>query len=105
MYLGAGWNIVKDFSIGANVGFVWGDYSHTIQAAFNDNNVNQFRRVYSADISTYKIDFGAQYSKLLSKKDLMTVGASYTWPGITTTNGKWDLITLSSCGRTQNSRN
>ena len=78
VYLGAGWNIVKDFSIGANVGFVWGDYSHTIQAAFNDNNVNQFRRVYSADISTYKIDFGAQYSKLLSKKDLMTVGASYT---------------------------
>ena len=78
VYLGAGWNVFKDFSIGANVGFVWGDYSHTIQAAFSDNNVNQFRRVYSADISTYKIDFGAQYSRLVSKKDLVTLGASYT---------------------------
>lgn len=78
IYLGAGWEVVKNFSIGANAGFVWGDYSHSIQAAFSDNNVNQYRRVYSADIATYKIDFGAQYSKLLSKKDMLTVGASYS---------------------------
>lgn len=78
VYLGTGWEIVKNLSIGANVGYVWGDYTHTIQAAFSDNNVNQYRRVYSADISTYKVDFGAQYSKLLTKKDLLTVGATYS---------------------------
>lgn len=78
VYLGAGWQMFKNFSIGANVGYVWGDYTHTIHAKFDDNNVNQLRRVYTADISTYKVDFGAQYSKTLSKKDLLTVGASYS---------------------------
>lgn len=78
VYIGAGWNAVKDFSIGLNIGYLWGDYTHTIQAAFSDNNVSQFRRVYSADISTYKLDIGAQYSKLLSKKDLLTAGLTYS---------------------------
>lgn len=78
VYLGAGWKIMKNLSIGANAGFVWGDYTHSIQAAFDDNDVNQYRRVYSADIATYKIDFGAQYWTLLSKKDYLALGATYS---------------------------
>jgi plastocyanin len=78
IYLGAGWRMFKNFSVGANVGFVWGDYSHTIQAVFSDNNVYQYRRAYTADIATYKIDFGAQYNTLVSKKDMLTFGATYS---------------------------
>lgn len=78
VYVGLGWKFAKNFSIGANAGYLWGDYNHSVKASFSDTNIRQYARVYSADISTYKIDFGAQFDQLLSKYDLLTIGATYS---------------------------
>lgn len=78
VYLGVGWKLARNFSLGANAGFLWGDYSHNVRASFSDANIRQYARVYSADISTFKLDFGAQYDQLLSKHDLLTIGATYS---------------------------
>jgi hypothetical protein len=76
--LGAGWKMMRNLSLGVNAGLVWGDYNHTIQAAFSDNNVRQTRRVYEANITTYNVDLGLQYFRKVTPKDLLSFGATYT---------------------------
>ena len=78
VYVGLGWKFAKNFSIGANAGYLWGDYNQSVKDSFSDNNIRQYARVFSADISTYKLDFGAQFDQLLSKYDLLTIGATYS---------------------------
>lgn len=82
IYLGAGWNPFAKLSIGANVSYLWGEYQHsmvqtfyeggTISAAYNSQN-----STYTADINSYKIDFGVQYPIRLSETDWLTLGATY----------------------------
>lgn len=79
-YIGAGWKPIGDLSIGANVSFIWGNYSHSVVQTFKEgssvsSNYSQMFKIYSADIRTYKIDLGVQYPITLSKQDWLTVGA------------------------------
>ncbi|MCM1107715.1 MAG: hypothetical protein NC388_01535 [Clostridium sp.] len=74
-YLGIGWSPVKNFSIGANVGYLWGDYNHSIIQTLSTGG-NGLNRLYKADIHTYKLDFGIQYRIPLHKKNTLTVGAT-----------------------------
>lgn len=77
-YFGVGWKFAKNISAGANFGYLWGDYSHSVQASFSDADIRQYARVYSADISTYNLDLGVQYDQPLSRNDLLTFGAAYS---------------------------
>ncbi len=76
-YLGVGWSPFKNFSIGANVGYLWGDMTHTVMASFSDADIASRRRQYTADIRTYKVDFGLQYVQRLNKKNTLTLGLTY----------------------------
>ena len=67
---------VGNLSAGFNVGYLWGGYTHNI-ALTSSTAVNSLSKKYASDISSYVLDFGLQYSLRLSKKDQVTVGATY----------------------------
>jgi hypothetical protein len=63
-------------SAGFNVGYLWGGYTHNIVLA-SSTSVNTLSKKYEADVSNYDLSFGLQYNLRLSKKDRLTVGATY----------------------------
>lgn len=75
-----GWEILKNFSLGANVSYFWGNYERAITNEYNVSTVNTLRKYYTASVNNYKLDFGAQYTLPLSKKDRLTVGLTFS-PG------------------------
>ena len=77
VYAGVGWRPFKPLSVGVNAGYLWGDMTHTIMASFSDASIASRRRQYTADIRTYKIDFGLQYEQRLGKADWLTLGLTY----------------------------
>ncbi|MBO5133596.1 MAG: outer membrane protein transport protein [Bacteroidaceae bacterium] len=77
VYFGVGWRPAKYISIGANVGYLWGDLSHTVLTSFSDANIQSLRRHYETDMRTYKADFGLLYHQPLNKKNNLLVGLTY----------------------------
>ena len=77
VFLGAGWRILKPISIGVNGSFLFGDYTHTSKMAFSETAAYSMVRGYDANISTWAVDFGLQYIQPISKKDKITLGATY----------------------------
>lgn len=78
VYLGAGWQPLKGFSLGANIGYLWGDYTRTVVNSYSNTYANSLTKRYTAEVRNYKLDFGVQYSARLSKKDELTLGATYS---------------------------
>lgn len=78
MYVGAGWMPIKNISIGANIGYFWGSYNKNVVNAYSDENVNTIGRYYSAELRSYKLDLGLQYTLPLGKNDKINIGATYS---------------------------
>ncbi|MBR1469266.1 MAG: hypothetical protein IJ605_04055 [Prevotella sp.] len=76
-YLGLGWEPIKGISFGVNGGYLWGGYDRTVSNSYSDSHVNTLSKTYSASVRNYKLDFGLQLSARLSKKDQITLGATY----------------------------
>lgn len=79
-YMGIGWQPFRNFSIGTNIGYLWGKYSHSIsQKLYNgtslDANASNLSRQFSSDIASYKIDFGIQYKINVNKENQIILGA------------------------------
>ena len=82
VYVGLGWNPFADFSVGANFGYVWGNYAQNITQTFYEDGTatsasNGLRRQIEADLSSYKIDIGVQYPIKIGKNDVLTPGITY----------------------------
>jgi hypothetical protein len=75
-FVGAGWRVTKNLSLGVNVSYFWGKYTKTIQMSTNETGANVETRSYSTSVSNYKLDFGAQWQQPLNDKDLLTIGAT-----------------------------
>ena len=80
IYVGAGWEPFKGFSFGANVSYLWGSYTRSVTNSYTDNYINTLSKYYTASTHSYKLDFGVQYTTKISKKDMLTVGLTYS-PG------------------------
>lgn len=80
VYLGAGYSPFKGFSFGANVSYFWGKYDRKVVNAMSSSAVSTLMRNYYAQVSSYKLDFGVQYTHQIAKKDWLTVGATFS-PG------------------------
>lgn len=80
VFLGAGWEPVERFSIGANVAFMWGNITREVASTFTDSYVNYIYKNYSQKVKTYKLSFAAQYTHPINRDDNMTVGVTVT-PG------------------------
>lgn len=76
-YLGLGWEVFKGFSLGVNGAYLWGDYDRSIINSYSDNSVNTLSKYYTANVNSYKVDFGAQITIPFSKKSSMTIGVDY----------------------------
>lgn len=80
-FVGLGWKPFANFSIGGNISILWGGYSHMMMQNFTvdnstSNHFDSFNFIQSAEVLTYKLDFGAQYAFRVSPKDWLTVGAT-----------------------------
>lgn len=80
VYGGLGWSPVKGFSFGVNFGYLWGNMDRTMSLSFSDSYINTRYRNYSAEVKSYSITAGAQYTFNVSKTDAFTLGATFT-PG------------------------
>ncbi|HCN53544.1 MAG TPA: hypothetical protein DIS88_07030 [Prevotella sp.] len=78
VYLGAGWEPFKGFSFGANFGYLWGTENRSLVTSFSETYANTLSKYYTVDVRSYNLNVGAQYTAKLSKKDALTVGATYT---------------------------
>ena len=75
-FLGLGWEIVKGFSLGANISYFWGRYNKSINSLLNDSYANTLTKTYSTEVSTWKLDLGAQWTTQLNANDRLTIGAT-----------------------------
>ncbi len=80
IYLGLGWMPIKGLAVGVNGSYLWGNYSRSITNSYTDAYANTLSRQYTATVNSYKVDFGAQYTARLSKKDELTLGVTFS-PG------------------------
>lgn len=80
VYAGIGWAPIKPLSLGVNLGYLWGDIEHksvmNVSGTTNSSTPNT-RQTYSADIRTYKVDFGLQYEQRINSKNKLTLGVTY----------------------------
>ena len=76
VFLGAGWRLTKNLSLGANVSYLWGQYSKSISMTTNETSANTETRVYTTSVSSYKLDFGAQWQQPVGENDVLTIGAT-----------------------------
>lgn len=81
LYLGAGFKILKNLSIGANISYLWGNISRRRDQTFSSNsNIMPLTTVYGTEVTSYKLDFGAQYTQQFGKKHSATLGVVFS-PG------------------------
>jgi len=73
-YFGAGWEFLDGLSVGANVSYVWGEISRTTTNSYSDAYVNTLSKYYTADVNSYRLDFGLQYDLKLNRKNALTIG-------------------------------
>ena len=76
LFVGAGWQVTKNLSLGFNFSYFWGNYSKDIQMNTNETSANVETMTYEASISSYKLDFGAQWQQPLNDNNLLTIGAT-----------------------------
>ncbi len=81
-YIGAGWQPFKGFSIGANVGILWGSLYHQLTQSFEENgttNTTSFsslRTYYYTSVLSWKGDVALQGQIRLNENDFLTLGAT-----------------------------
>ena len=80
-FMGVGWEPFKGFSIGANIGLLWGTINHEIATTYLQNNTTttndgDLTTVYDASLLTWKADVGVQYQTLLNATNRLTLGAT-----------------------------
>lgn len=81
LYLGAGFKIFKNLSVGANISYLWGDVTRQRYSQFpNYSQAMSTSTTSNVSLKSYKLDFGMQYTQQLGKKHAMTLGAVFS-PG------------------------
>lgn len=78
VFMGVGYKLFPNLSVGTNLSYLFGNFSHKITANFSDATQFPLARTYYAEISDIKLDFGAQYTMRFASKDQMTFGATYS---------------------------
>lgn len=106
LYLGAGFKILKNLSVGANISYLWGDITRSSQMTFPYSSSKY--AIYTESnvaIKSYKLDFGAQYTHQFGKKHRATLGVVFS-PGHDLNNDAQVLTQVGSesTGATVNSK-
>ena len=78
IFMGLGYNVFKNLSVGANFSYLYGDIKHNVTTTFNQADAYSSVRVHTISINSYKVDLGLQYTYNLKKKHAFTLGAIYS---------------------------
>ncbi len=86
IYVGAGYQLLSGktknerdwgLSVGANVSYLWGDYSRAMLNTYSETYANNLYKCYSAEVRSYMIDLGVQYYRQLDNDNQITIGATF----------------------------
>lgn len=80
IYLGAGFNILRNLAVGVNASYIWGDIDRQTNVTFPGNSSTNYSYVgqESMSVSDFKFDFGLQYSQRFGRKNVVTLGAVFS---------------------------
>ena len=78
VYVGLGYKIFKNLSVGVNFSYLFGEISHSITTTFNNSNAFSSVRTDMIDVSDYKLDLGLQYTQAFGEKHSVNLGAVYS---------------------------
>ena len=73
---GIGFKILDNLSVGANIGYLYGDIDYQTLATLS-NGGDQTTTYNNISINSYMANFGLQYTQKLSKTDKVTLGLVY----------------------------
>ena len=91
LYLGAGFKIIKNLSVGANFSYLWGDITRTAAETFpSSSSVFPITIQSNVAVKSYKLDFGAQYTHQFGKKHVATLGVVFS-PGHDLNNDAYEV--------------
>lgn len=106
LYLGAGFKIIKNLSVGANISYLWGDITRSSNLSFPLAS-SKFPVYIQSNVAvkSYKLDFGAQYTHQFGKKHVATFGIVFS-PGHDLSNDAYETTQIgsSSTGATSTTR-
>ncbi len=74
LFGGLGWAPFKNLSIGANIGYLWGNYTHNSTVTFTETTIQALRRYYMGELSTYSLNFGVQFTQPIGKQTSINIG-------------------------------
>lgn len=77
VYAGIGYSPIRPLALGVNLGYLWGTMSHSALTSYSLSTVQPLRRAYDAEVRSYTLDAGLQYSHRLNRKHLFTLGLTY----------------------------
>jgi hypothetical protein len=75
-FLGTGYSPFKGFSVGANLKYTFGVLTNTMTTSYTTSGYNNEQNYYYLFLNIPSIDLGLQYDLKLSKKSMLTIGAS-----------------------------
>ena len=78
VYVGVGYKILKNLSLGVNFSYLFGEISHSIATSFNNSNAFSSVRTDKITVSDYKLDLGMQFIQKLGEKHVVNLGAVYS---------------------------
>lgn len=79
VFVGLGYNVFKNLSVGANISYLYGDIKHTVSTSFSNTSATNSVRSDKISINDYKLDLGIQYSQKFGEKHLVNLGAVYSY--------------------------
>ncbi len=106
LYVGAGFKILKNLSVGANFSYLWGDITRTAEMTFASSASDfPLKEQTNLAVKSYKIDLGAQYTQRFGKKHTATFGIVFS-PGHDLNNEAYGVTQLgnSNTGATTTTR-
>lgn len=76
VFAGIGFKILKNLSVGANIGYMYGTQDYSTTATLN--NGGDYTINYSnTKLKSYKLDLGVQYTQPINKDNKLTLGFTY----------------------------
>lgn len=77
VFAGLGFKVLKNLSIGANIGYLFGNHEYLNSITFNNTNSDNTIKYTNLNVKSYKLDLGLQYTQALNKNNNITLGLTY----------------------------
>ncbi|MDO4180049.1 MAG: hypothetical protein Q4D36_02025 [Bacteroidales bacterium] len=77
VFVGLGYKVFKNLSVGANISYLYGDITHQSMTAIGSASTYSIK-LEEFSVSDYKLDLGLQYTYNINKKNAVNIGAIYS---------------------------